>query len=121
MNSFDFSKRPMLPMLAFVVGQSMNIDSPTLKTMVIVGGGFAGTTLARSLEGRVPAKRFIMATRPLRQPSRRTSMHHSTFRQIALAAAMAVTGLAHAGPCPADLTIGDIVNDKKPATMEKMM
>lgn len=29
-------------------------------------------------------------------------MNHSTFRQIALAAAMAVTGLAHAGQCPAD-------------------
>ena len=29
-------------------------------------------------------------------------MNHSTFRQIAIAAALAVTGLAHAGQCPAD-------------------
>ena len=29
-------------------------------------------------------------------------MNHSNFRQIALAAAIAVTGLAHAGQCPAD-------------------
>ena len=29
-------------------------------------------------------------------------MNHSTFRQIAIAAALAVTGLAHAAPCPAD-------------------
>ncbi len=29
-------------------------------------------------------------------------MNHSTFRQIAIAATMAVTGLAHAGLCPAD-------------------
>ena len=29
-------------------------------------------------------------------------MNHSTFRQIATAAALAVAGLAHAGQCPAD-------------------
>ena len=29
-------------------------------------------------------------------------MNHSTFQQIAIAAALAVTGLAHAGQCPAD-------------------
>ena len=33
----------------------MNTHPPTLKTIVIAGGGFAGTTLARSLEDRVPA------------------------------------------------------------------
>ncbi len=33
----------------------MNPHPSTLKTIVIAGGGFAGTTLARSLESRVPA------------------------------------------------------------------
>ncbi len=33
----------------------MHTHPPTLKTIVVAGGGFAGTTLARSLEGRVPA------------------------------------------------------------------
>ena len=33
----------------------MNTHPSTLKTVVIAGGGFAGTTLARLLEGRVPA------------------------------------------------------------------
>ncbi len=39
----------------FVVEPAMNTHPPTPKTIVIAGGGFAGTTLARSLEGRVPA------------------------------------------------------------------
>ena len=29
-------------------------------------------------------------------------MNHSTFRQIALASALSLAGLAHAGECPAD-------------------
>jgi NADH:ubiquinone reductase (H+-translocating) len=33
----------------------MNTHPPTTRTIVITGGGFAGTTLARALEGRVPA------------------------------------------------------------------
>jgi NADH dehydrogenase len=45
----------MLHTLAFVVEQAMNTHPPTLKTIAIVGGGFAGTTLASALEGHVPA------------------------------------------------------------------
>ncbi len=33
----------------------MNTHPPTLRTIVIAGGGFAGTTLARGLQGRLPA------------------------------------------------------------------
>ncbi|HEY8879485.1 MAG TPA: NAD(P)/FAD-dependent oxidoreductase [Roseateles sp.] len=33
----------------------MNTPTPPLKTLVIAGGGFAGTTLARALEARLPA------------------------------------------------------------------
>ena len=55
MNSCDFRAACSLPTLAAIEEPTMHAPYPPLKTIVIAGGGFAGTTLARALEGRLPA------------------------------------------------------------------
>ncbi len=55
MNSCDFTSLGALPTIAPIEKQTMTLSPMQPQTIVIVGGGFAGTTLARALERRLPA------------------------------------------------------------------